>query len=131
VAAIRQAGFVIEREHYRDEEYDIPPEVAEVYDLKTLRLAEVVVLARRLTPRERMKAQVTAEGLEAAKVKLMAEEAAALRTGLAAAEARAAAAEDRLRAMELSTTWRLAQPLQRLIGGRPRLGPAVRKLLRR
>jgi hypothetical protein len=44
-------------------------------------LAEVVVLARRLTPCEHMNLQVRAEGLEAANLKLM-EEAAALFRGL-------------------------------------------------
>lgn len=142
IAAIRKAGFVVEREHYRHEEFEIPPEVVEAYDPKVLRLAEIVVLARRLTAQEVGDAWAIAERFEAANKVLTAENA-TLRAHIAAiemntktfemqaaeAEGRAASAAQRLNAIEESTTWRLAKPLQRLIGKQPRLGSALRKIL--
>jgi SAM-dependent methyltransferase len=47
VAAIREGGFHVLREHYREEEFPPPPEVTEVYECAVLRMAEVAILARR------------------------------------------------------------------------------------
>jgi SAM-dependent methyltransferase len=52
VAAIRGAGFTILREHYRTEDFEPPPEVAEVYERAVLRMAEIAILARRGSARE-------------------------------------------------------------------------------
>jgi SAM-dependent methyltransferase len=46
-AAIENAGFTIVRDQYREEEFDIPPEVSECYVDQVLRLGEVVFLAER------------------------------------------------------------------------------------
>jgi SAM-dependent methyltransferase len=53
VAAIRGAGFSVLREHYREEDFNPSPEVAEVYERAALRMADIAILARRVSARER------------------------------------------------------------------------------
>jgi hypothetical protein len=47
LAAIREGGFNVLREHYREEEFSPPPEVTEAYESAVLRMAEVAILASR------------------------------------------------------------------------------------
>jgi SAM-dependent methyltransferase len=52
VAAIRGARFTILREHYREEDFEPPPEVAEAYERTVLRMAEIAILARHVSAPE-------------------------------------------------------------------------------
>jgi len=118
LAAIRGAGFTILREHYGEEDFEVPSDVAAVYDPAVVRMAQVVILARRGTASEC--AEMPLAEAQIAEADITAD-ATALEVEVQRLRADLDQSEARIRAMENSTTWRLAAPFRRLLGSRRRL----------